>query len=56
MYLDTMPQPKTPTTTETTASTTPKVLIMMGFLVEKQLNLQLLMFVEEKMYQELQPF
>lgn len=56
VYLDTMLQPKTPTSTETTASTTPKVLIIMVFLVEKQLNLQLLMLVEEKMYQELQPF
>ena len=56
VYLDTMLQPKTPTTTETTASTTPKVLIIMVFLVEKQLNLQLLMLVDEKMYQELQPF
>lgn len=56
VYLDTMLQPKTPTSTETTASTTPKVLIMVVFLVEKQLNLQLLMLVEEKMYQEFQPF
>ena len=56
VYLDTMLQPKTPTTTETTASTTPKVLIMVVFLVEKQPNLQLLMLVEEKMYQEFQPF
>ena len=56
VYLDTMLQPKTPTTTETTASTTPKVLIIMVFLVEKQLNLQLLMLFDEKMYQELQPF
>lgn len=56
VYLDTMLQPKTPTSTETTASTTPKVLIMVVFLVEKQLNLQLLMLVEEKMYQELQSF
>ena len=56
VYLDTMLQPKTPTTTETTASTAPKVLIIMVFLVEKQLNLQLLMLVDEKMYQELQPF
>ena len=36
VYLDTMLQPKTPTSTETTASTTPKVLIIMVFLVEKQ--------------------
>ena len=56
VYLDTMLQPKTPTSTETTASKTPKVLIIMVFLVEKQLNLQLLMLVDEKMYQELQPF
>ena len=39
VYLDTMLQPKTPTSTETTASTAPKVLIIMVFLVEKQLNL-----------------
>ena len=39
VYLDTMLQPKTPTSTETTASTTPKVLIIMVFLVKKQLNL-----------------
>ena len=56
VYLDTMLQPKTPTSTETAASATPKVLIIMVFLVEKQLNLQLLMLVDEKMYQELQPF
>lgn len=51
-----MLQPKTPTTTETTASTTPKVLIMMVFVFDKQVNLQLLMLVEEKICQEFQTF
>lgn len=51
-----MLQPKTLTTTETTASTTPKVLIMMVFVFDKQVNLQLLMLVEEKIYQEFQTF
>ena len=51
-----MLQPKTPTTTETTASTTPKVLIMMVFVFDEQVNLQLLMLVEEKIYLEFQTF
>ena len=51
-----MLQPKTPTTTETTASTTPKVLIMMVFVFDEQVTLQLLMLVEEKIYLEFQTF
>ena len=51
-----MLQPKTPKTTETTASTTSKVLIMVVFVFDKQVNLQLLMLVEENIYQEFQTF